>query len=180
MIRAARFIALVVGGATLAMAVAASSSSAADGNLVFNLPAAVYYEQDESAKSDVDPKRCQVVIFVEYPLITRAVSYEIVIRLRKTEEPRDAVRRTPLQRKIRVHSSVPPPKGFGRFNVGAYSTGEGCAAALGVTAGSVKIVSAKVSLDKVFEKRFRENLHAALPLVVATGKRSLNMKRVVR
>ena len=154
MIRAARFIALVVGGATLAMAVAASSS-AADGNLVFNLPAAVYYEQDESAKSDVDPKRCQVVIFVEYPLITRAVSYEIVIRLPK-QKNREMQFVAPPYEKTGFTARFPPPKGFGRFNVGAYSTGEGCAAALGVTAGSVKIVSAKVSLDKVFEKRFRE------------------------
>jgi hypothetical protein len=140
--------------AVLACTAAFPASAAA--KLEFNLPVQIFKVFDESGKSDHDPGRCDAIVFLEFPKITRAVGYRIVVRFTNIDElreylapPFDTIGRGFITR-------YPAPKGFARFFVGAYSTGDGCPAADARTENA-KIVEAKVSLDKQFEKRFKES-----------------------
>jgi hypothetical protein len=130
--------------------------ASAEAKLEFNLPAQIYKEFDESKRSDVDPGRCEAVVFVEFPKIKHAVGYRIVVRRNDLNgqlvdyvaPPFDTYGRGFIAR-------FPAPKGFARFFVGAYSSPDSCADADARTEGP-KIAEATVSLDKRFERRFRE------------------------
>lgn len=138
--------------ATLGALLTLAAPAAAEAKLEFNLPAQIYLEQDKSAATEVDKNRCEVVIFVEYPKIKHAVSYRIIVK--RTDGLFDFV--APPFETGGFTKKYPPPKGFGRFFQGAYSTGDGCPAAIATVEGRAVIVSAKVSLDKAFQKRFRD------------------------
>jgi hypothetical protein len=173
MIRAGAGITAVVGAVALVALVGAASG--AEPKLVFNLPAAIIYVQDKSFASENDKNRCQVATFVEFPKITRAVSYKIIVRLPK-QNNREMQFVAPPFETTGFTARYRPTKDFARFSIGAYSTGEGCAAALGVTAGTAVIVSAKVSLDEAFTQRFRESSKPPYRCVASPDKRSLSLK----
>ena len=123
--------------------------------LEFNLPAQILLVPDTSLATEVDPGRCQVTVFAEFPKIPHAKGYEIVVRRtdlgnRETRYVAPPFERGPWQQRY------PPPQGFERFFLGAYSTGEGCAAAYATAEGRAVLVSAKVRLDRRFERRFRD------------------------
>jgi hypothetical protein len=112
-------------------------------------------------------------VFVEFPKIKNAVSYRIVVR---DNRPGD------LDDHVAPHSmpaggfiaKFPPPDNFGRFFVGAYGTGEGCASA-DATTENAKIVEAKVSLNKSFEKRFKRILRPPWKRAYAPGERTVKL-----
>jgi hypothetical protein len=129
--------------------------ASAGAKLEFNLPSQIFKVFDESGKSDVDPQRCVAIVFIEFPKIKRAVGYRITWKDSRTGELEDLVA-PPFDTIGRGFiTRFPPPKGFARFFLGAYSTGEGCAAADAMTENA-KIVESKVSLDKPFQKRFKK------------------------
>lgn len=139
--------------AVLALACVAPATAAA--KLEFNLPSQVFLEQDKSFVSQNDPNRCQVAAFAEFPMIKHAVSYEIVVK--RTDQNNQTTQYVaPPFETTGFTARYPPPPGFGRFFLGAYSTGDGCAAAIANVEGKAVIVSSKVSLDRAFEKRFHK------------------------
>ena len=141
--------------AVAAVLMGAALPAAAQAKLEFNLPAQIYTHLDTSAASANDKERCDAVLFVEFHLIPRAVSYRIVVEYPAQPGRRDEFIAPPYET-TGFTAKFPPPAGFARFNVGAYSTGAGCPAAIAETNGKVKIVSARVSLDKPFERRFKK------------------------
>ncbi|HEX7300279.1 MAG TPA: hypothetical protein VF257_14880 [Solirubrobacteraceae bacterium] len=165
----ARWIALAV---ALAGTVALPSSAAA--KLAFNLPAQIFKVFDTSAKTGVDKNRCEAVVFVEFPKIAHAVGYRIVVKDTGNGSLDDYVA-PPFDTYGRGFiAKFPPPDPFARFFVGAYSTGEGCAAADANTE-SRQIVEAKVSLDKPFEKRFKRILKPPWKRAYKPGERTVKL-----
>ena len=141
--------------AVVVVMLALPASAAA--KLEFNLPAQIFKVFDESGKSANDQGRCQAVVFVEFPKIKRAVGYRIVVRRTDLDgQPLVDYVAPPFETDGRGFTArFPPPRGFARFFVGAYSSPNGCADADARTEGP-KIEEAKVSLDRRFQKRFRD------------------------
>jgi hypothetical protein len=167
--RAARWLALIV-----LFAATAALPAWAGTKLEFNLPAQIFKVFDKSGVTDVDKNRCEAVVFVEFPKIKNAVSYRIVTKDSRTGDVEDYVA-PPFDTYGRGFiAKFPPPDGFGRFFVGAYSTGEGCASADANTE-STKIVEAKVSLNKAFEKRFKRILRPPWKRAYAPGERIVKL-----
>jgi hypothetical protein len=155
-------------------AVTAALPASAAAKLEFNLPAQIFKVFDESGRSDVDPERCQAIVFVEFPKIKHAVGYRIVVRrtdLNTLEDyvapPFDDIGRGFITR-------FPPPNGFARFFIGAYSTPDGCSTADAETEVA-KIASAKVSLDKKFQKRFKKAEKPPLKCAYKPGERTVDL-----
>jgi len=158
---ASRFAFLVA----LGMAVLAPAS--AEAKLEFNLPAQVYLQSDDSGRSAADPNRCTVVAFAEFPKIKSAKGYELNIRLNTTGQ--FSQRLAPPFQTDGFVARYPPPAGFARFYLSLYSTGQGCANAIANIDRKWSIASAKVSLDKAFEKRFRKIDQGPLVCAVVPG-----------
>lgn len=121
----------------------------------FNLPAQVAFFTDSSAATTMDPERCAVGMFLEFPKVPHAKSYEIVVRFPKQGGRTQQYLAPPFE-DSQWTRKWPAPSGFARFFLGAYSTPKGCADGLAQMAGNAEIVSARVSLDRVFTKRFKQ------------------------
>jgi hypothetical protein len=142
--------------------------------LEFNLPAQIFKVFSKEGRSAVDPYRCEAVVFVEFPKIKHAKSYRITVNVAGELEdfaapPFDEFGRGFIQR-------YPPPRGFARFFIGAYSTPDDCPAADARTDNS-KIVEAKVSLDRAFEKRFKREQKPPFKCAYKPGQRTVRLKR---
>jgi hypothetical protein len=153
----------------------------AGAKLEFNLPAQIYKEFDTSKATENDKGRCEAIVFVEFPKIKHAVDpggYRVVVRRNDLEgQPLVDWVMPPFDEYGRGFTArFPPPKGFARIFVGAYSTPNGCADADAETEGP-KIVEAKVSLDKRFEKRFREIEDPPYVCALEPGERTLKLGR---
>ncbi len=165
--------------ASLAVLVAAATllgvPASAQAKLEFNLPAQVYLQIDDSAKTEADPGRCFVAVFAEFPKIRHAKGYEIVVMRKDLDgTPRRRYTAPPFEN-TGFTARYPPPKGFGRFFLLGYGTGQGCAAAIAGVEGKAVIVSAKVSLDKAYEKRFREADEPPYECAAPPGKKTVNL-----
>jgi hypothetical protein len=128
--------------------------ASATAKLEFNLPAQIFKVLDDSDKSENDMGRCQAAVFVEFPKIRHAKGYRVVVRRNDLNGRLDDYVAPPFENSG-FTLRYPPPPSFGRFFVFAYSAGDGCPAVDARTEGAAEIVSARVSLDKRFEKRFR-------------------------
>jgi hypothetical protein len=158
--------------AVFVVALALPASAAA--KLEFNLPAQIFKVFSKEGRSAVDPYRCEAVVFVEFPKIRHAKSYRITVDVAGELEdfvapPFDEFGRGFIQR-------YPAPKGFARFFIGAYSTPDDCPAADARTENS-KIVEAKVSLDKAFEKRFKREQKPPFKCAYKPGRKTVRLKR---
>jgi hypothetical protein len=148
--------------------------ASAGAKLEFNLPAQIFKVFNKEGRSAVDPYRCEAVVFVEFPKIGHATSYRITVNVAGELEdfvapPFDEFGRGFIQR-------YPAPKGFARFFIGAYSTPDDCPAADARTENS-KIVEAKVSLDRTFEKRFRREQKPPFKCVFRPGDKRVKLSR---
>jgi hypothetical protein len=135
--------------------------ASAEATLEFNLPAQIYREQDVSGVTPNDQGRCFVPVFVEFPKIKHAKGYKIVIARTDLAGKRgEGGQRTeyiaPPFQTTGFSARYPSPDGFARFFLFAYGSGEGCAQTIAATEGKAVIVSAKVRLDKPYERRFRK------------------------
>jgi hypothetical protein len=148
----------------------------AGAKLEFNLPAQIYKEFDTSKATENDKGRCEAIVFVEFPKIKHAVGYRIVVRRTDLEgQPLVDYVAPPFETDGRGFTArFPPPRGFARFFVGAYSSPNGCADADARTEGP-KIEEAKVSLDKKFERRFREIEDPPYKCALEPGERTLKL-----
>ena len=168
--RRCAFVVVVLG---LLVALPASASA----KLEFNLPSQIFKVFDESARTELDPERCDAIVFIEFPIIKHATQnggYRITVKDSRTGElddyvapPFDTIGRGFITR-------YPPDKGFARFFVGAYSTPDGCAAA-DVATDVTKIVESKVSLDSKFERRFRKVDRRRLSCDVKPGEQRVKL-----
>jgi hypothetical protein len=157
-----------------ALAIMAAFPGSAAAKLEFNLPSQIFKVFDESGKSDVDPHRCDAIVFIEFPKIKHAVGYRITWKNSRTGDLEDLVA-PPFDTIGRGFiTRFPPPKGFARFFLGAYSTGEGCPAADAMTENA-KIVESKVSLDRAFEKRFKRILRPPWKRAYRPGERTVKL-----
>jgi hypothetical protein len=148
--------------------------AAAGAELTFNLPAQIFKVFDQSGKTPPDPNRCDAIVFVEFPKIKHAVSYRITV---SRNGPPDEFMAPPFDLFGRGFiARFPPPKGFARFFVSAYSTPDGCAAA-DVQTDEAKIADAEVSLDKPFEKRFKRILSPPWKRAYKPGEKSATLGR---
>lgn len=152
--------------------VALALPASAGAKLEFNLPAQIFKAFNKSGRTAVDPYRCEAVVFVEFPKIKHAKSYRITVDVAGELEdfvapPFDEYGRGFIQ-------AYPPPRGFARFFIGAYSTPDDCPAADARTDNS-KIVEAKVSLDRKFEKRFRRAQRPPFQCAYEPGERSVDL-----
>jgi hypothetical protein len=160
--------------AVLLAAVVLPASAAA--KLEFNLPAQIFKVFDDSGATEKDPGRCTAIVFVEFPKIRHAKGYRIVVSrtdLNYEEEhlapPFDTIGRGFITR-------YPAPDGFARFFIGAFNTPNGCAVA-DATTDAAKIKSAKVSLDRAFERRFKKTQKPPLECAHEPGERSIKLGR---
>jgi hypothetical protein len=161
-----------------ALAITLALPASAGAKLEFNLPAQIVKELDDSGATANDPGRCAASAFVEFPKIKHAVSYRVVVKRRAyngqlfdyVAPPFDTWGRGFIAR-------YPPPKGFARFFVFAASGGDGCPAVDARTEGEAEIVSAKVSLDKPFQKRFHKVDKKPWKCAYAPGERTVVLDR---
>jgi hypothetical protein len=150
--------------------------STAAAKLEFNLPAQIFKVFDESGRTDADPERCAVSVFVEFPKIRHAKGYRIVVFRSDLNDREDFVA-PPFDLYGRGFIlRYPAPRGFARFFIGAYSTGDGCAVA-DATTEVAEIESAKVSLDRYFQKRFRRTQKPPLTCSYEPGERTVRLGR---
>ena len=63
--RRCAFVVVVLG---LLVALPASASA----KLEFNLPSQIFKVFDESARTELDPERCDAIVFIEFPIIKHA------------------------------------------------------------------------------------------------------------
>ncbi len=156
-----------------ALGVAVLAPASAEAKLEFNLPAQVFLQTDQSGRSAADPDRCTVIAFAEFPKITNAKGYEITVRQKSTG--RLTRRMAPPFQTGGFVARYPPPPGFARFYLSFYNTGRGCPDAIAHIDGKWSIASAKVSLSKAFEKRFREVDKGPLMCAYAPGSRTVKL-----
>lgn len=121
----------------------------------YHLPAQVVFVTYTSGATPTDPQRCAVGMFAEFPKIPHAKSYEIVVRFPEQGGRTQQYLAPPFE-DSQWTRLWPAPRGFARFFLGAYSTPKGCPDGLAQMAGNAEIVSSRVSLDRVFTKRFKK------------------------
>lgn len=159
----------------VAMATLLGVPASAQAKLEFNLPAQIYLQIDDSAKTDADPGRCFVAVFAEFPKIRHAKGYEIVVQRNDLQGKPQTQYTAPPFENSGFTARYPPPKNFGRFFLLGYGTGQGCPATILGVEGKAVIVSAKVSLDKAYEKRFREADEPPYECAAPPGKKTVNL-----
>jgi hypothetical protein len=170
-----RFVLLVAFGVA-ALGVAPSTAAA---KLEFNLRSHIIYETDTSGRSPVDPERCQAVGFLEFRKIPHAKSYRVEYKYKDGRRYEVIAPPFPPDVPDPWVARFPPPKQFGRFWIGvAYSTGAGCAAALLEVEDSAKITRSKVSLDRAFQREFRQSTKRPWRSAYRPGSNHVSLKRL--
>src|SRR6188474_572426 len=149
--------------------------ASAGAKLEFNLPAQIFKELDDSEKSENDKGRCQAAVFVEFPKIRHAKGYRVVVRRNDLDGQLVDYVAPPFEQ-TGFTLRYPPLDGFARFFVFAYSAGDGCPAVDARTEGAAEIVSAKVSLDKRFQKRFKLVLKRPRKCAYEPGERTVDLR----
>jgi hypothetical protein len=166
-----------------AFAAVGAVPSTAAAKLEFNLPSHIIYETDESAQTPVDPKRCEAVGFLEFHKIPHAKGYEVFVKPSNRQRLEFQVPQWgepyPFTSNPWVARFPPPSHKFARFWIGvAYSTGAGCAQALLAVKDSAKITRSKVSLDRAYQREFRQSTKPPWRSAYPPGSRHVSMKRL--